>query len=692
MALERCWGVFRPPVEEPALLWFMRSYKTMETGWLWDHFASPHIGAPGGPLEAWQDPLVREIYLMFGTRLAKTWFGLGAMLWASFAWPAPCMFQSASKDLVERNISKAWKAAELSGDFGALPPEGRRKKLKMRLPRCTWESGWAESVSSLADKSAKYVHLSEISKWRYLKGTGEADPFALGKQRAAEWPDRKILGESTPGIRRRCRIEAEFQRGWGCRYFVPCPHKDCLRYQQLNMGRGEKGGIVYDDGPGGRRDPNIAKKTARYVCQYCANEIGNDVRSWMMNHGVWVPEGCDVDHDAALLLFEGLPEGVTHHREHLPVEERTYAWRGLENASYLRGRPDRPGEVASYQLSALYALFYGWGDIAAEWVNALIRPADKMQNVINSWFAQTYQQIKQSEEWEVLAKRLTNNVPPRTVPMEASIVTVGIDRQKEHLVFDAVAFAPGRRPFVIDYAYPADLSEVREMLLQSYPHEDGGPEVPITFAIIDINFHPTDEAGTTIHAWIKETNAEARRRGLPLTVMACRGANHPLHAPYKIAPMGKDSHCPGAQLMEVDQLHSQSWLDQLLYGRSLDDPTGAGAAQGTPTEEIRLQLYKAEPYEHEDYLSHLLNEGPSDGKDAQNKPRLVYKIIDENSPNDHRDGTRYALAALLRAIRNGVVPTRTSKRAEALPPSRPAPTSGGLKTPDGRNFFILNRR
>lgn len=700
---DSCWEVFRPQPEEPWILWAQRNLFVFDSAKAnkWDHFRSPHVGAPGGPAEAYCDPLVREIDLMWASRLAKTTCCIGFMLFTAHVSPSPMMITSASRDGVQDTISdRFWPMAAEAGVFGRLPREGKRSKRKVRLPGCRINSGWAENARTLADKTAKVLHVNEVDKWRWLGGEAksEADPVSLAVERTKEWPDRKILVEGTPTIAKKSRIEEGFLRGSRCRYFVPCPK--CGKYQRLNWRRDDKarhaqpGMITFDKDPGGRRDPLTAYRTARYVCAYCEDAIGEDPRPWMMRRGVWVPDGCEVDHEGAAALFADVPMGVTHHREDLPPEKRTYRWEGWERAQWIRGGSKVDGEVASYQLSTICSLSgVGWGSVAKKFVES-IGKVGGLQNFVNSWLGETWEDRKQTEEWETLGRKLIWNVPQKIVPQECSIITAGIDRQATHLVFDVVAFAPGRKPAVIDYGYPASLADVRAWLLAKYPHQDRGPEVPILQALIDVNYHPTDEDGSTVHAWIAETNRLARQAGLPLEVVACRGSNKPLNAPYRQRFMGEDSHCPGAKLIEVDGDHSQQWLEQLLFGSRLAEAQGEGKPEGEPEiEQPRLRLYQpAALVDHEDYLKQLLNEAAHD--DVAKKTKRVQRVwrrLDENIPNDHRDATRYALTAALLATRHGPIANRAQRKLADAPRTAP-PRPAAFRRPDGRSFLITERR
>lgn len=668
MSLAKAFDVFRPPPDEPMLHWLIRNAKN-ERDEPYDHFRIPHVGAPGGPLEAFQDPLIREIYLQWATRNAKTYFGLWAMLWTSAVWPSPCFFASASKPLVEDIIGdRAWKMAENCGQFGRLPREGRRPKKKIRLPRCQWYSGWAESSRTLADKSAKIVHGNEIPKWRHLRGTSEADPWELAKERAKEWPDRKIIGEGSPTIRKKCRIETATLGGTHCRLNVPCPR--CVKWQRLNLGKGERGGIVFDRGHGGRADPEVAKRTARYACLHCGGELRNDVRPWMMRRGVWVPEGCDVDHERAAKLFDGLADDATHWQH----PKRPYAWNGWPAASWIRGQPVRDGEIASYQLSTLYSLAVGWGAIAQEFVKS-DRPG-RLQNFVNSWLAETFEDERREAEWEAIAKRLQGEAPTErgTVPVGMSTVVVGIDRQKSHFVFVVLAAGPGRRCAIVDWGTRETYDEIeRDVLLRTYPHADEGEAVFPRRAFCDTGYQPAGEDGSTIYGWCRRTTAAAAAVRQLLRVYGCKGANHQLRAPFEESTLPRGTNCPGAKLVHVDPYFSQDWVEQMLYRTPADNPGG-------------LRLPAGESYELQDLVEQLRNDVAKDVTTTTNTQRTTWVKAEDETPNDFRDCLRYALAALLHAIRNGEVPIRV-KESIATEYVESSP----VRAPDGRAFLVTVR-
>lgn len=677
MAFEQCWEIFEPAPDEPMLLWLLQHFKTPDER-PYDHFASPHIGAPGGPWEAMQDPHVREVILMWASRLGKTYSGLAFLLWISAVWPAPCFFASATRDLVEQIIGeRAWKIVELAG-LWKVPPEGRRPKRTIRLPKNRWHSGWSESPRTLADKAAKVLHGNEIGKWRHLRGTNEAHPWQLAKERPKEFPDRKIIGEGTPTVQGRCTVETDFLAGWQCRLAVPCPK--CVRWQFLRFGKGDKGGIVAE-GLHGRADPSLAQRTARYACAYCGTEWGNEVRPWVMRRGLWVPDGAEIDQDEAAKIFDGLPEFSTHH-EH---PSRPYRWEGWDNAKWIRGTLTRPGEIASYQLSTLYSLAVGWGDVARKFAEAKQKPA-LLQNFINSWLGETFRQQRREEEWEKVARRLMGEHPtPRyVVPREFSRLAIGVDVQADHYVYGVVAVGRPRRWAVVDEGEADSLDEILEKVaLRPYDHADGGAPVYPCRMLVDTGYDPASESGETIHHWARQATKKAARVGRRLIVRGCKGASKQLGMPFDERILGARSAAPGSRFVLVDGDFTQSIIEHALY-------------EATPGAEGSLALFEAEVHDHEDFVRQLMNESRSERLTSGNRIAYSWDRVDETFPNDDRDKVRYAIVALLQEIRGREAPPRSAAAAQVTQeePRRRSPTAGGgfVSKPDGGRPFVTFER
>lgn len=300
-----------------------------------------------GVCEAWDNKDVREIVLMWGTRLGKTMIAMQLMSKAMATNPMPGLFATADEKLAKRTSrSKIYKVlAAIRETRRQLLPDHLRSVGEIRLTESTWAVAWAGSESLLADIGVMYGWANEFTKWknrRSMEGLmTKGDVTTRYFERFKEyWHSRKIVVESSPGLKGVCNIERKYLESNQCRYHVPCPH--CKHHQILKLGNGdvEGGGIVFDKLPDGHFDADLAQRTARYVCESCHKEIRDEQRAKMMRCGKWAPKGCTVDKKGKLC-----------------------------------GKPARTCDIWGGQLSSLYSLQMRWGDIARKFVEVYRIPA-----------------------------------------------------------------------------------------------------------------------------------------------------------------------------------------------------------------------------------------------------------------------------------------------------------------------------
>ena len=98
------------------------------------------------------------------------------------------------------------------------------------------------------------------------------------------------------------------------------------------------------------------------------------------------------------------------------------------------------------------------------------------RNFVNQWLAETWAPHDRKTTWEQLGKRIIVRDRPRwVVPEYASLVTVGIDRQKDHWAWVMDAWGPERRHATIAYGDAEELQWVTEnVILADHAHADGG--------------------------------------------------------------------------------------------------------------------------------------------------------------------------------------------------------------------------
>lgn len=650
-----CLEAFRPREQIGFLEWARQYVKSNEQR-PFDERAFPHVGAPGGPADALDDPAIREVWMQWASRLGKTFTAQVYQQYVADVMPCPQMFASSSQKVALEVIARSYAMIEQNGRLvGLLPPPHRRKQDRIDLRDCEINVAWARSKDTLADKNVKVGHANELDKWEHQSTSTEADPLKLFMDRGKIFAaTRKFILESTPAVKNRSRIEDGLLRSTNCRMHVPCP--ECGHYQQLRMGKvcydlrkmpcaTARGGLTWKPNRSSRHDIFSARETAKYECEQCGALLEDHHRAWMMRHGVWIPHGCEVNHAAALAA----------------VDDRA-AWRGWRNAAWIVGTPTRDGQAAGYQLSSLYALSLGWGDVAAEFVDSYEKP-QMLRNFINQWLGETWELISRGQTWEQLGERMMVDIPHGIVPAGHSLITVGIDRQQDHYVYQVRSWGDGRRSHIVDYGERDTEEEIwRDVLKYKYPCQDGGTLSPV-FGLIDSGYR-----APVIYEFCKA----CQKRGFRL--MPCKGSATSLTTVYNVRELGKDTSAPGLHLVHVDTISTQEWADRQFHDLRAGEP-------GSVT------LYRASLDEHQSLLEQLLNEAVVTDLDNNNYEREKWQRPDTNIPNDFRDTHRYANVAMLLATKGRPIKTRQPEaeqpKSEPKPEAKSRPASPIPQRPHG---------
>jgi phage terminase large subunit GpA-like protein len=660
----QCYNAFRPFPPERMLHWCI-THIVNDQGRPYDHHAYPHLAAPGGPMDAFDDPHVRTISEQFATRLGKTFFGLCALLYYSDRDPSPMLLASESQDALKRVMGRLYQMIYQRRSLETKLLTLVRKDHKqdhVRFKECSIRGAWARSAGSLADMNIKVGLANEVDKegWTGKSTTLEGAPIKLFDDRFKDYQSvRKIIYECTPTVEGASRIERLRIAGTNCKYHVPCPH--CGKYQTLRLGARDEHGkfdptqngrVEWDKTAVGKSDRDLARQTARYICVNGC-EITNEHRAWMMRHGVWVPEGCYVDDQKAMEVVSSWCTDALD----LGAEEYKTKWRGWDEADWIVGDPVRNGPDASYHLSSLYALSLSWGDVAAEFVACKDRP-QFLRNFVNQWLGDTWAAVERKTTWEQLGVKIIDDSSPRfLVPPFASILTVGVDRQADKYVWLIDAWGPDRTHMTIGYGEDESLDEIiRGVCCRWYAHSDGGEDVKPSLTLVDSGFRPEG---------VYESCKQAVQSGI--MVLPCKGSNKSLESDYRQVTLGKDTSMPGMLLVHVDTIRTQAWMDRVLHVLRAGDP-GCGLLHAGTLEE------------HQDYLEQLLNDVSSTVLDATKNEREVWERINIDIPNDYRDCRRYSYVAMLLNTRGRPILPRSG--AKQL--SRSAVISPGRKRQDGR--------
>lgn len=623
---------FEPTAGTNSRDWFRDNLFTHEDtgGRPYDDGAYPHIGAPGGPCDALDDAAIQRIWLQWASRLGKSFFGQSAAVYKAEVKPGPMMHANADEKTAKEVTARTYGMMTNTRCLRKhLKPERRRRQDRVDFLRCKMYVAWSRSVSTLADKAVEYGHGGEIDKWEHETTSKEADPLKLFLDRGKEFPTRKFVLESTPTVKGKSRIEHGRLQSSNCQLQVPCPH--CGKYQVLRMDR-----LKWDALDSGKSDKDVARRTARYLCVGCDEAILDHHRAMMMRRGVWCPEGCTVKDAEAAAIFDG---------------ERP-AWAGWSLASWIDGTPLRDGPDAGYQLSSLYALSLGWGDIAAEFVGSKDKPQD-LRNFVNQWQAETWEVIAHRHTWEQVGEKIIDKTTPRgIVPAWASTVTIGVDRQERGFPWSVEAWGPDRRNATIDYGELSSFDDVEKLVKTMWKHADGGPQLRAAWTLMDSGFRPDG---------VYEFCLRLMKQGWK--VFPSKGSNLSLNADWTQAILGKNTSLPGMVLYHVDTVRSQLWLDHAIHDVPAREPGS-------------ISLFNDAMGNHEDYLKQIINDQAVSDLDSRQNIRENWNRIDTNTANDYRDCKRYAYIAMLIAT-GGTVPQRL--RGEQVLMRHADDDSGGMR-------------
>lgn len=606
----------RPSVNESAADWLRNNFYS-HTGEAFSEQQSPWVTAPQGPCWAWDSIQFRITWLQWAARMFKTNFGLAMLQRSMDQRPEETMFATPDETNCKSVFGRLWKMIEHCPRLRHEAPLAiRQSKTTVRLRRSICHGAWPRGKSRLADKSIRVGHGNEVDKWFAESTSTEGDPIERFKKRGGEYPDRNFLLESTPSIRGRSAVESGRLGSTNHRYHVPCPH--CFKFQTIEFGDGTRPGQVhYEKLPNGHSDKDLARRTAHYVCLFCEGKIEDIHRPWMMNLGVWVPAGCGVNHERAMTARELPPDDM----------------------SWLTGKPINWGSDYGSQLSVFYALFHGWGDIAADYVAKHKKPK-LLQQWVNEDKGETWEVKKSKTTPELVGERLRGECDAGVVPIGVKFLTVTIDRQAAEggfVKWTVLGHADNERTFLVDRGYGNSLRSIWDSVVRrQYARQDGGPAMTAVLNCAD--------SGWDTKATYDFCNSHP-------AIFPCKGASTDLGGlPYKLGSVESGEY-EGQMLFTVGTDFWETDLEAALTER-------------LPGEPGSLTLCKEASYDI-DFLYEICNAMLSDKMDQRGNVKLLWIKKDENLHNDFRDAIRYGRALGHLVTASGGAPVNDTPKQQA---------------------------
>lgn len=338
----------------------------------------------------------------------------------------------------------------------------------------------SNSPSELASKAIKYLLMDETDKYPGASKK-EADPISLAKERTKTFFDSKIFMTSTPTLKsghiwkalEGCDIEKH--------YFVQCPH--C----------GEKIELVFSQIKW-NNDKSLSNadraSSAYYVCQECGCIITDAQKAQMLRMGEWKVV--------------------------------------KENTEFVK--------KVGFWLNTLYSPFVRFSEIALTFLESKDDP-EKLQNFVNSWLAEPWEDTKLKTNADLVIERQTE-IEEYIVPDWCKLLTAGVDVQENCLYWSIRAWGDYVTSQNIAHGQAFSFSEVEEIMNLEFEKESG-EKILVDLALIDSG-NMADE--------VYDFCANNSDWALP-----CKGASNPMLSNYKMSKVNKsDSSAYGMVLVIVD--------------------------------------------------------------------------------------------------------------------------------------------
>ena len=506
------------------------------------------------------EPHIREVYLCKGSQLGGTEVLINMLGYLITEEPGPTMIVYPSDDLA-KDISND----KLKPAFRLVPKikkqfyENASKELRLKFKNMTVYLRGAGSPSKLASKAIKYLFFDEIDK---MGGASkkEASPYNLAMERIKTFKSQsKVYACSTPTLKTNYIWSLHDSADEVKEYFVPCPH--CGEMQQLLFKQ-----ILFCKDDEEKMSPYERAQTAKYICPACGCEI--------------------LDKDKPKMLRDG-------------------EWRAVKKRGV--GRPKTVG----YHISSLYSVFVTWAEAAEEHLKSYKDP-DMLQNFVNSWLAEPWEDTKLKTTADLVKERQTE-LPEFEVPDWAIELTGGIDVQETCIYWVIRAWGEHWTSQLIARGQETNLWNA-DNIMNLYYEKKNGEKLTPSLVLVDSG-DQTD--------MVYDFCADTMDYTLP-----CKGSSKRLETDYKYSVINKaGSKAAGINLVIVD---TGKYKDRIASRMRRNNGTGSWMVfQGIDEE-----------YANQVTAEHKINERQANGAVTQ---KWVPKTT--HTDNHYLDAEVYAMVA-----------------------------------------------
>jgi phage terminase large subunit GpA-like protein len=364
----------------------------------------------------------------------------------------------------------------------------------------------SNSPVGVASFAMRYLFIDEIDKFPGASRK-ESDPVSLAEERTKTFRNRKIYKTSTPTLRTGHIWKAKESADEERHFLIPCPH--CgkfieLRFKQLKWPGKDKDLVdaygadaireqlaeMEDDPEGeGMSDADRAE-FAYYICQECNHIITDQEKQQAVKRGHWET-----------------------------VRQQTQFVKSV-----------------CFWINTLYSPFVTFAEIAKKFMDAK-DDSEKLQNFVNSWLAEAWEDTKLKTDSDLVLERQTD-LQMFTVPEWTKLLTGGVDVQENCVYWTIRAWGDYITSQNIAHGQAYSFADIEEIMNMEYKTASGITFV-VNLCLVDSGY---DSDSTYDFCAI---NAEW---ALPV-----KGSSNPMQNHFKMSVVNKtSSKAYGMNLVIVD--------------------------------------------------------------------------------------------------------------------------------------------
>lgn len=393
-------GEFKPPRSIRLSQWAQENYvlspeSSAETG----HFKPFPFQV--GILDAITDPEVTRVSVLKSARVG--WTKILNIATAYYMVEDPCavmMVQPTlsgarrySKEELGPMLRDCPSVAKIFG--GGKWKDARDTILHKSFPGGSVSMVGANSGEGFRMVSRRVLELDEVDGYPLSAGD-DGDQIALTIRRSEHFWNRKILMGSTPLVEQTSRITKAYLAGDQRRFYVPCPH--CGRMDFLVFRESENGGHFM-------AWPSSEPEKAHFVCGHgCGSAIEHESKFDMVSAGEWRAKRPMVDGHASFWIWAGY----------------------------------------SFSPNA------GWGQLAREFVEANKGGVETLRTFMNTVIGEAWIEKGEAPDWEKIQARAEDYDASLMSALDLTL-TMGVDVQKNRLVYEVVAWDEEFRSWSLEY-------------------------------------------------------------------------------------------------------------------------------------------------------------------------------------------------------------------------------------------------